>query len=140
MSSQDTKITGASYLYTFYEHVGQLTNEYSNYINAVLYLENKYGNINDEGFEEIDKNTFTQQLQVLRYWINKTHIIYKALIPYTKSENKVTIHYDKIKNAFVINREYVYKFVQECNNFLASEVISALLTDNQELINDIFRE
>ena len=140
--SDEKKVTGASYLYTFFQEVQQLTSLYSNYINFMLELEAKSkGEYSADDLQNIIKLS-----QNIRYYVNTSYIHHKTLSNVLKVENIPTIKktYDLImqKEAENINliivRSVLEEYVISLNEFLANNVIHSLLEDTEDIINQIY--
>lgn len=132
-------IAGASYIIQFYKEIQQLKGFYADYVNVLLEMENKYKET-DKASEE-EKDYLKQVIQQIRKLAVLCYISYKSLVSSVKGLKKKTEiekAYSKIKVNFVIERQDLYKFVTELNNFLLEEIIKNLLETSQNIINDIF--
>jgi len=140
-SLDEKKTTGASYIFSFYIEIQNLTDTYSNYVNLMLELEYKYKN-NIEKAEESDKNIVNQWLQMVRKSCHKCYIQYKTILPTLKIEenDKLNEKYLKISNCFVIDRNDLKDFVLSMNKVLVNGIIQELLVDNQDFIKDIYKK
>lgn len=141
MNQDEKKITAASYIYQFYSEIQNLNHEYSNYLNIMLELENKYSSNVEKNASDEEKNFIKIQIQKVRYSTHQTYIHYLSITKGLNKnpDNKIVKSYDLIKKQFMINREELEKYVTNINAVLVLEVIKNLLESSQDLIQEIYK-
>lgn len=140
--SRERDITAASYIYKFYTEIQTLNHEYSNYVNILLELQNKYADDVEKKADDQEKAVIKAQVQAVRYAAHQSYIHYNSIMIGTgnKPLKEITDLYSKIKTQFMINRETLEKFVTSINSVLVNEVIKNLLETSQDLIKDIYKD
>lgn len=135
----EKKVVAANYIITFYNEILQTNHSYSQYVNLLLELDNKYPNM-EEGLETTDKETLKTAIQNLRYHIIQTYTMYKSISLTTKLEAnpKIEEHYNILLSKFIIDRKITQEYVIEINNLFLDQVIKELLDTSTELISNIY--
>lgn len=138
----DKELAAASYVYTFYVNIQQLTDTYSQYINFMIELENKYGESFINKTPEQEKVAVQQTLQTIRHYSNKCYIQLKSMnesIKLKESENFEEL-YNHIKTTFVIDRNKLEEFVINFNKILVNSIMQNLLQTSQDLIENVYKD
>lgn len=140
--SREREITAASYIYKFYTEIQTLNHEYSNYLNVMLELEEKYKEGVEKAAIEEEKVIIKTQLQRVRYSAHQTYIHYQSILSGTKKKvnSDVEKQYKNIKEKFVIDRSELEKYVTAINSVLIEEVIKNLLESSQDLIKELYQD
>lgn len=136
----ESRITAASYIYQFYIEIQSLNDNYSQYLNVLLELENKYKDTDKATDEE--KQVLTQVTQLVRFSVHKTFIQYNSIMKGLKKtvNEDVKTSYEDIKRTFIINREKLEEYVITMNAVLIEDVIKKLLETTQDLLNDLYSD
>lgn len=139
-SIDEKKTAAASYILNFYKEVNNLNHYYSQYLNAMIELENKYGQKYSDKINDSEKVALMNFIQLCRYTSHKCYIQYKAITGAInqKEDKKVLNAYLKVKTDLVIKREDLENFVVSLNSFLIKDIIQNLLESSQGLVSDIF--
>jgi len=136
----EKKTAAASYILSFYQNVEALTGIFSQYINVMLELQEKYGEgyVNKCGEEE--KTAITQVVQNARFIVSKTYIQYRSIAPSLKikEENKINKMAAKIRSSYIILRDDLEAYTVEMNRVLVSEVIQQLLVSSQSILGSLY--
>lgn len=136
--ADDRKSTAASYIYSFYQNIQSLNDFYSQYLCIMMDFKNTYkmddsGQIkaNDEAKEQIK-----QQIQNVRYILNKVYIQYKTIIKSLelKDNPKLSKLYEEVKSEYMIKAEILEEIVIEMNRVLVDNIIQDLLHTSQDLM------
>lgn len=143
MIDKDKKVVAASYIFSFYQDIEFLNNDYAHYLNLMLEFENRYPNKEKiEGANQDDKQTINKYCQQVRYQVHKVFIKYQSIIPALKigSDKDLENSYKQLTSmeGYIINREVLNTFVKAVNKCLVNGVIQELLSTNQDLINSIY--
>lgn len=146
----ETRQAAASYIVTFYNEIMILLHDYSQYLNILLELEQKYPDKISivEKLSTEEKIVLVQSVQAIRYNATKAHIQFKTINETAIKDNKPSSEelleeetgYKKVRDTFLINREELENYVFIMNKFLAKKVMQELLETSQQFINDIYGE
>lgn len=143
-SSQDEKkVAGASYIYSFYGIVQQLTTDYANYLNLMLEIQFKYGDETPvDKMPENERLMLIQLMHNIRFSVHKSYVQFVSMSELLKiKEFKVlTETYTKIKTQLIINREDLDKFVIEMNKILLNDIIKTLLETTQDIVDKLYSQ
>lgn len=140
----EEKTAGSSYILTFYREIMNLSHQYANYINLIVVIKekNKSG-LELDNLEELDKQQLVDQVQTVRYYVNKCFLMYRTIVQEgLKNEldkNIIEIH-KRIMNSFVIGVEDLEIFVVKINGILVNKVMKNLLESSQEFVDNLYSE
>ena len=137
---EQEKTTGASYIINFYNEVALLTHNYAEYLNLIEEIEYKYKDI--AKISENERSLLQTAVKSLKYYINKTFVMYKCIIETSKQteDKKVNALRNKIKENFIIERVVLEEYVILLNTLLIQKVMKNLLETSQEIVESIYTE
>lgn len=139
---KETNLAGANYIVNFFNDIQLLLHSYSNYINYLLELESKTGDLEEEKeIDEEERKTVFQLVQSVRYYCHKTYIGYNSICQATKiePEEKIKKNYnDNIKNSPIIDKDKIEEYVISLNAFLVHDIIKDLLTTSHDIMGQIY--
>lgn len=138
----EEKKAAASYVINFYNEVTLLNHEYANYENIILYIKGQTNSDikNFSTLEDHQKNQLMEIVQTVRYYINKTYLIYNVLIKTANQEIDKEIQKLRqyCRDNYIIDLEAVEDYVLKINLFLTSAVMKNLLENSEDYINKVF--
>lgn len=138
MSKQldEQKIVGASYIFSFYQAVHSLNDQYALYLCNLVEIKGQKLEVMDES----TKNQIKASVQELRFILNKVYIQYLTLLqPLNIKENKdITELYEKINDDFMIESEDLKKIVMELNRVLLMDIVKQILESTQDIISNLY--
>lgn len=135
----EKKTVGASYIFSFYQEINNLTDNYSIYINLLLELQSKYGlDFGDKAGDE-EKQIINNWLQTVRHHCHKAYIQYITLSPHLNipADKSIEKQYSNIATKFVIDKEDLKNFVVAMNSVLVNGVIQEILSSHENYLNDL---
>lgn len=140
--SDERKTAAASYILTFYQRIGDLTNTYASYENAILELENKYSGFDIAKIDEQERATLLEIVQNVRYSCHLSYVMYKTICKSLDlKENKaINNSYKAIKKNMIISRSDLETFVIELNSMLITNIIKDLLDNSEKILNTVYNE
>lgn len=140
-TTQEDKVTGASYIITFYTEVMNLTHASINYSNVLLYVENTAKADDAEALEdETQRNVLIENAQTVRYYAQKAYIMYKTIMQSLgiTEDKKIVESMKPIKTEFIIDREKLETFVVNLNAALIKDVVKDLLQTSRSLVDNLY--
>jgi len=142
---KERKVVGSSYLYEFYEQMGQLNNINANYQNVVLELGKKLEDT--ESLSDEEQNVMKQWSQSLRHIANLLVVKYRTLkmndsITAYKEEgdDKVLQAYEDMREKLIVDRDVSQEFTESINAFMFQETVQKLLSDSKSVMNALLSE
>lgn len=145
----ESKTAAASYILTFYQEVGNLTNTFSQYFNLLMEFIAKYSNSNKEikGEElktirqkmtEDERAALVNAAQNTRSCCTKCYIMYKTMITglKIKEDKNITDIYHKLRNDYIIDIKLLETFTLSLNSVLVNEVIKDLVDNSAALMEN----
>lgn len=139
-TTKEKNITGASYLIQFYNRVINLNEFAGNYKNILTELYMVFGE-ELKGFKPEFKDTVITVTQNLRQEINVTHTMLKAINSVIEEKHQIKIDeklLQELNNKFMMERDSVTQYVDLINGFLVKQIISDLLVNSRNLINQLY--
>jgi hypothetical protein len=136
---KESKKEGMSYLILFSQEVNFLMHNLGEYVNVIIDItggkDTENVNMDDER-----KESLVKVVNAMRTIIIKSHMRYNSLVIDLKQKPNDELEriYTKIKYQKIINVEDLEKYTELLNNFLTSEIIQSLVSNNEEIVNDIF--
>jgi len=136
----ERKTTGASYIVSFYQDIDYTVAQAVTYNNLMLELEAKYGEENVNKCSEMEKEKLKENMQLLRYHVQRAYIKYISILSVIKKEPNEILEskYLKIKKNFVIDRDDVDSYIIQINKFLVTEIMGELLETSQSLVGALY--
>lgn len=145
---KESQQAGANYIITFFNDIQLLNHTYSQYINLIMELENKYS---DEDvyktMEENEKQNLNQLVQTLRHYCHKVFIQFKSIYAAVESPDELlnkkndelkTIYYEKVRKNYIIKSADIEEFIVNINSVLVTDLIKNLLRTSQDIITEIY--
>lgn len=144
----ERKKAGANYIFNFYNEVQKLKENFSNYVNLILELSNKYGynEENPEGalenmgkIDDNEKAVITGWLHQSRGSIMNCYISFCSIFSNTKLKTMGEIKetYDKLRKSFIIDVNTFERYTMLMNELLLTDVVKNSLQSNQEFIETL---
>ena len=141
-SKNEKEQAAASYIIEFYQSVQLMTHEHANYVNTLVFLNNKYGDLKDKRMEDQDDAALKERVQILRHCYIKGYLIISSIRMALKIENNETKElkelYENIKKDFIIKTEDSEKFVTIMNKHLLSDILNNLVKTSQDFLNKMY--
>ena len=136
----EKKAVGASYIIEFARSVMGLTGSYANYLNFMIYLENKLGKkASDSTLGDSERNQFIEVIQNVRYACTTCYISYKTLSRVLgEKDEEIDKSYLKIKGTLIYDREDLEGFVVALNTFLVKDIVKKLLETSADIVREIY--
>lgn len=139
----EKKTIGVSYIFTFFTEVQNITHTYTQYVNLLMEVKNKFDSIDSIPME--NKDVIMQNVQLCRHYVLKSYIMYNALYNGLKVKDEelnkeIVAVYSEIKEQIILDMGKLETYVILLNKFVVNEVIQELLKNNEDLINDIFKD
>lgn len=139
----DEKLTAANYVIGFYNTIQELIHIYSVYKTFLLKIEARHLDPHENILEIMDEQEDQQLhavLEQVRYYIQTSHIQYKALKKkkeaYNKEKDEVTKIYNTL-NTYVIKSQQLEEYLDALNDFLTDKVMTNLLQTSQDVLRDL---
>jgi len=141
-NKDEKRIVGASYILEFARNVILLNSDYSNYLNSMVYLEEKHGQSGGEGMDDTEKNQTIELNHRVRASCTNLYISYKTLVKVLNEEEDKSIidSYSSIKTRLIVKKEDIENFVVGLNTFLVQDIVKNLLESSQDIVSSIYGE
>lgn len=135
----EKKAIGSSYIIQFARNVMSMNNSYSDYFNFMVYLESKYGNVENQSMEDLEKNQFIEVIQKIRFECTNCYIQFMTLAKITGQEDKEILNnYNLIKTQLILNRDDLLKYIVALNAYLVKDIVKKLLESSQDYIQEVY--
>lgn len=137
------KLLGANYIAEFFLEIKTLTEQYANYKNIYLELEN----VSKNSESKVDSDQFANcriAIQNIRFISNKVYVHFRTLKKILKLSDddtkEIILSYEKIIDSSKTLPDYkeIEDFVIEINTLLATDVIRNLLQTSQDILSELY--
>ena len=136
--------TAANYVLQFFNETTLITHHYAVYLNLLVELEAKHGNISQaDSLSDDERAAIIQQLQNLRYHSHIAYIQVKTILKSSGKEfdkTKIEDSYKNVRDTFIITREQANEFLESLTEFLASAIMKELLKTSQDVVNSVYKD
>jgi hypothetical protein len=140
-SAQDSPNASTSYLLQFYFDLENMTTQLSNYNNLLVYMENKYKNVEENSIAKEDWQQLDAFSQQCRFWVTRLYVKYCALSEKFSELNakKETINdlYAQIAKEKILKFDSLKEFAVQLNIIFVSGLSDKFFVDTQNAFSKI---